>query len=181
MRRAAFATLSVILILAGLVAGQQSAPEGKVQVNGQKLFVLTSGRENLSAAERAAANSHRLHLIANSSPVHLETRVEKTEDGWQVLIGNEPIVTVTDRDAGPLGTATEQLAKAWASVIQQTMVPTARASGWRLLLRQVILATLILVIAVVILILLRRGRRFLGHRLEDQRGKIPAVRFRGCS
>jgi small-conductance mechanosensitive channel len=179
MRRAAFAVLPMILVLAGLAAGQQSAPQGNVQVNGQKLFVLTSGRENLSAAERAAAISRRLQVIANSPPVHLQTHIEKTEDGWQVLIGNEPIVTVTEADAKPLGTTAEKLAKDWASEIQQTMAPAASASGWRVLLRQLILATLILVVAVAILILLQRGRRFLRDRLEASRGKIPALRFRG--
>jgi small-conductance mechanosensitive channel len=179
MRRAALAVLPMVLVLAGLAAGQQSAPEGKVQINGQKLFVLTSGREKLSAVERAAAINRRLQVIANSPPVHLETHVEKSEDGWQVLIGNEPIVTVTDGDAKPLGITAEQLAKDWASEIQQSMAPAASAGGWRVLLQRLIYTALILIAAIGIIILLRRGRQYLGKSLEARRDKVPAVRFRG--
>jgi small-conductance mechanosensitive channel len=179
MRRATLAVLPMILVLAGVVAGQQSPANGKVRINGQELFVLKSGREQLSAPERADAINHRLQVIANSPPVHLETRVAKTEGGWQVLIGNEPIITVTDDDAKPLGTTAEQLAYRWASVIQETMAPSLGMGGWRAALRRVLFTVLILAAAVGILILLRRGRRYLGKSLEARRDKVPALRFRG--
>jgi small-conductance mechanosensitive channel len=179
MRRAALAVLPMILVLTAVARGQQSPPEGKVRIKGQELFVLKSGREQLTVAERAEAINHRLQVIANSPPVHLETRVAKTEAGWQVLIGNEPIVTVTDDDAKPTGDTAEQLANHWASVIQQAMVESTGEGTWQVVLRRVILTALILVAAFGILILLRRGRQRLGKSLDARRDRMPAVRFRG--
>jgi small-conductance mechanosensitive channel len=179
MRKAALAVLPMILVVAGALAGQKSPAEGKVQVNGEELFVLQSGREQLSPPERAEAINHRLLVIANSPPVHLETRVAKSDAGWQVLIGNEPIVTVTEEDARPLGTTAEQLAYRWASAIQAAMAPSLAAGGWRMLLRRLVYTALILVIAIGLIILLRRGRQYLGKALEARREKIPPLRFRG--
>jgi small-conductance mechanosensitive channel len=179
MRRAALSVLPIILVFAGVVAGQKQPVEGKVRVNGKDLFALQSGREQLTAAERADAINHRLRVIANSPPVHLQTRVAKSDAGWQVLIGNEPVVTVTDDDAKALGTTSEQLAYQWASVIQEAMSPSLGAGGWRELLRRAIYTALILIAAVGLVILLGRARKYLSKQLEARREKIPAVRFRG--
>jgi small-conductance mechanosensitive channel len=179
MRRAALAVLPMILVLTAVAAGQSSPSQGKVRVKGQELFVLTSGTEQLTAAERAEAINRRLQVIADSPPVNLETRVAKTDAGWQVLIGNEPIATVTDDDARPLGITAEQLANRWASVIQRAMVQSTGEESWRMIVRRVIFTALIVVVAFGILILLRRGRQYLGKKLEARRDRMPALRFRG--
>jgi small-conductance mechanosensitive channel len=179
MRKTGLGLLAAVLILAAGAAFAQNSPAGKVQMKGKTLFVINSGIEQLTPEERAQAISRRLQTILNSPPAKMETHIGKADAGLQVMIGNEPIVTVTEGDAKAAGISQQELAEQWAATIQQNMSESAAEGSWRALLLRVGLTILILAAALVILILLRRGRRALKRYLESRRRSIPSVRFRG--
>lgn len=178
MRRITLAVLGTVLLMASGAAAQQ-APEGRVQIKGKTVFVLKSGIEQLTTAERAEAINRRLRVIVNSPPAQLQVRVEKTDAGQEVLIGGEPIVTVTEADARPLGITAEQLAHRWADAIERQMAEATQQHDWEIMLRRLLNTGLIFVLACALLILMRRGRSWLAQGLEARREHIPALRFRG--
>lgn len=177
MRKTVVTVLGIVLLAAGAAA--QKPPQGTVQIKGKTLFVLKSGIEQLSTTERAEAINRRLRVIVNSPPGQLQVRVEKTESGQEVLIGSEPIVTVTEADARPLGITAEQLAHRWANAIEREMAQATQQRDWEILLQRILYTSLIFVLACALLILMRRGRRRLARGLEARRERIPAFRFRG--
>ena len=178
MRKTGFALLFALLLFAA-AAFAQKAPSGEVRVDGKTLFVLNSGIEQLTPAERADAINRRLLTILKSPPAQVETHLQKADAGIQVMIGSEMIVTVTEADAKAAGISQQELAGKWAATIRQNMSESATEGSWQALLRRVLSAALILVVALGILILLRRGRQHLGKKLEARRDRMPAVRFRG--
>jgi small-conductance mechanosensitive channel len=179
MRRTVFVIWVVMLFFAAVARGQQAPAEGTVQVQGRKIFVLKSGIEKLTPAERAQAINNRLQVIASSPPGRLETHVENTEAGLQVLIGSQVVVTVTDDDAKALGTTDQELAQKWAEAIQQTLSQSSEEEAWRATARRVLIAVLILGVAFALVVFIRKARRHLAERLDAHRERIPAVRLRG--
>ncbi len=167
------------LLLAGIAAGQTPAPVGRVEIQGHTVFVLKTGVENFSPQERARAINRRLQTILQSPPARLETRVEKTAEGYQVLIGSEPIVTATENDAQAEGTDAQALAERWATSIQEHMGALLSETGWQAWLHRLINTGLILLLGVLALIGLARGRRRLVRGLEARRERLKAVHFRG--
>jgi small-conductance mechanosensitive channel len=166
------------LLLAGPAAGQQAAP-GRVEIKGQTIFVLKAGVENFSPHERAQSINRRLETILASPPARLETRVEKTPEGYRILIGSEPIVMVTEADAAQEGSSEQELAKRWAASLRDAMAERLNETSWQATIRRLINAGIIVLLAALALILLTRGKRRLARALEQRRERLKPVHFRG--
>ena len=179
MRKFARALWIVGMFLAVAAPAQEATVQGTVHVNHHTLFVLSSGIEKLTPEERAEAISRRLQVIANSPPGSIETRLENSEEGVQILIGNQVIVTVTASDAKAQGITTQELAAQWAETIKGGITQSSKEEAWRTTLQRVLLSILIFGVAIGLVILLRRARRVLAAGLHARRERIPAIRFRG--
>lgn len=168
------------LLMAGAAAGLQAASApGRVEVKGQTIFVLRKGVENFTPVERAHAINQRLQTILASPPARLQTRVEKTPEGYRILIGSEPILMVTEADATAEGTGEQELAKRWAAALQDAMAQGLNETSWQAAIRRVINAGIIVLLAALGLILVTRGKRRLGRALEQRRERLKPVHFRG--
>ncbi|MBI1955775.1 MAG: hypothetical protein HYS38_05230 [Acidobacteria bacterium] len=94
-------------------------PGAPVQVDGQTVLVVREAVGSFAPAERAAAVSRRLDNILKSQPDRIEARVEQTDLGWMISVGDQTVISVTERDAQVEGLHNQALAERWAEAIQQ--------------------------------------------------------------
>jgi small-conductance mechanosensitive channel len=180
MKKAACVAFVVWMVCLSTAAGApQSVPEGRVEVAGKTLFVLHSGVGSFSPAERAVAVNDRLRAILASPPAKIQTRVEKSDLGLQIMIGDKPIISVTGADAQAEKASADALAARWSKALQEGLSQAGSAKAWRTLLRHVLITLLVLTVAVLGVFLLYRGRAWLVGFLEARRERIPTLRFRG--
>jgi hypothetical protein len=100
MRRTASIALGLVLLFQSVsLKGQTTTPEPAFQVNGQPLFVLRMGVGSFSPAERARAINQQLEEILKSSPAKMEASVKESDAGWLIMVGDRPIISVTEKDA----------------------------------------------------------------------------------
>jgi small-conductance mechanosensitive channel len=161
-----------------LVAAHPVAPKAAVQLNGETLIVLQSGVGSITAAERAAVVNRRLARFFESSSRPPRVRAEKSESGWLVMVGDQPLISVTDGDARAAHVSPQALAERWSGEIQEGVTRSYR-SRLRTVLWLIVKTILLASIALATLWGLRFLYRRLGQSLETRRGKIPTLRFRG--
>lgn len=180
MRALRSITVTICLLAAPAETWPQAPPPGApVQVDGRTLFVVRGAVGSFAPVERAAAVSRRLDNILNTQPDAIEARVEQTDIGWMVSVGNQPVISVTDSDAQAEGISGQALAERWASAIQKGLQQAAseriRSSLWR----RISITLLVMVAALWLLWALRRGWRRGNKALEDWRGRVAQVQRGG--
>ena len=180
MRRTVLTTLGLLVFLHSASSkGQVSEPETAVQVNGQAVFVLRAGVGSFSPKERAQAVNQRLAEVLKASPAKFETSVKESDVGLLILVGDQPIVSVTEKDAQAEKMSPRVLADKWSSAIEEGLrrasSDKSRGTFWRRLL----ITVAVVLVAFLALLALQRGRKKLAGVLESRRHRIPRVRFRG--
>ncbi len=180
MRTMASTILGLLFLLHSVsLRGQVSAPEAAVQVNGQLLFVLRAGVGSFSPTERAHAVNQRLAEVLKSSPAKIETSVKESDTGWLILVGDQPIISVTEKDAEDEKLTTRVLADRWASAIKGGLQRASSERARETLWRRILITVAVVLGAFLALLLLHRGRRRVLSGLETRRHRIPGIRFRG--
>jgi small-conductance mechanosensitive channel len=159
---------------AGGTAVPTATQGSPVTLRGKTIFYVRSRSGSLSASERAALISRRLEAIANNPFRNtLTVTLNESEEGTDVLVDQDLILTVTDRDAEPFGVSRNELAQRAAALLQQELLASRQvinvenqARGW--------IQTLILLGVLLILFWLVNR---LYHRLERLINTEFAKRF----
>jgi small-conductance mechanosensitive channel len=180
MRRIVSVTLGLFLLFhAASLWGQEPSPTADVKVYGQVVFSLQTGVGSFTPSERAQAVNQRLAEILKSSPANLKTDVKESDAGLLILIRDQPIISVTEKDALAMKLPAKDLAAKWAAALdvglQHGTSARDRATFW---------SRFLVTIAVALgtflsMFLLLRSRGWLVHALETNRQRIPRIRFRG--
>jgi small-conductance mechanosensitive channel len=171
-----------LLFLSTLTFGTvppRPAARGVVTVNGVKLFTLQAGVGSVGASERAQIVNQRLGEIVRATPQAFKTAVEEVDIGWLVSVNDQPVISVTDKDAEPEHVTPKVLAERWAGAIQGGLERGKRQNSWRRLWRRVAITLAVVVAGLLLGWGIRRSRIWLVERLEARRGRIPSIRFRG--
>lgn len=186
MKRMNRKLMTLALLLFGATLGALAAP-GQAQkvlpaepilLKGQTVFTLHAGVGSIDAEERAKIVTQRLERLT-STPLHsVTTRVEKTDTGWLVSVGAEPVVTVTEADARAEKMDAQALAQRWAADLAAAL-RESRGSSVRELMWRLVDTALVISLAVLALLGIRWGRKRLTAWMEERREQLPAVRFRG--
>jgi small-conductance mechanosensitive channel len=169
----------LFLFQAASLWGQVSGPGAPVQVNGQSVFVLRTGVGSFSPAERAQAVNQRLAEVLKSPPADFKARVKESDGGLLILVGDQPIVSVTDRDAQVEKVSTRALADKWAGAIEAALQNASREKSRGTFWRRLLITVAVVLAAFLALLALQRGQKKLAGFLESRRQRIPRVRFRG--
>jgi small-conductance mechanosensitive channel len=177
-KSAALLLLAVLASLAPALRAEQPSSGAPIEVSGRVLFVLRAGVGSISAAERAAIVNLRLAQLAKSPISLTEVRAEKTDLGWLITEGNQPVISVTAEDARAEGAAQDALARQWTDKIRQGLAETRHAQ-WRALLVRLLVTGMVLVILFFVFWFLRRLHGNLQQKLVGWRHRIRPWHFRG--
>jgi small-conductance mechanosensitive channel len=180
MRKNTIAAVAVCVGLFPVLLAAQPKPEvGEVRTNGQTLFVIQMGVGSFTPQERAQAASRRLQEVLNSPFARTDLTIRPTDVGNLILVGNTPVISVTESDAKADNVTIQTLSERWAAAIQAGLL---RAVGervhktwWiRLIVTLAVLAT-----ALLALVFVHKGRIRLQRIIEARSERIRPVRFRG--
>jgi small-conductance mechanosensitive channel len=121
----------VTLILSGAAwaagatdeAREATAQKYPVRLDDQTVLYVRQGLRSFTAAERADQLSQRLTQLANDPAITpFKVAVEETKVSSDLLVGNEPIVSVFDRDASDfLGKTRHEVAEEAARKIEEAV------------------------------------------------------------
>ena len=179
-RRVGSAVLALLfLFLPAGLQGQESSSGTRVDVDGQVVFVVRVGVGSFTPAERARAASERLTNILKSSTPNLQTTTKETDLGWLIMVGNQPVISVTEGDAQAEGLSMKALADRWTAAVQEGLLSASRERARQTLSRRILLTATIVLGALLVALMLRRGRSWCLLRLEARQRRIPRLRFRG--
>ncbi len=179
MFRMAPVIMAILFLNPSEMRGQNTTNPVPVQVAGEALFALHSGVGSFSASERAQAINRRLETILLSPRAGIQPTIQKSDLGVLILIGNEPIISVTEADARAEGLGQEALADRWASVIHGGLLRGSAQRSRETLPRRMLIVGGVIFVSFALLTILARMRRRLTQWLAKRRDRIPTVRFRG--
>jgi small-conductance mechanosensitive channel len=180
MRNMRFAPLASSFFLLVVSAGAQEFSQPvSVHINGRVLFAVRNGVGSITPAERAQVVNSRLQRIVDMNPQTISTRLKETDIGWLVLVGDEPVISVTDKDAQAERLDPKALAEQWAAAIREGLQRATTERGQRALWRRIATTAAVLLLAFALLWILRWARRRAVRSLEVRRERVPTVRFRG--
>jgi small-conductance mechanosensitive channel len=180
MRKMVSAAMGLLILFhAASLRGQSPGTEATVHVNGQALFVLRAGVGSFSPAERAQAVNQRLAEILKSPPAKIEANVKESDLGWLILLGDRPIISVTENDAQAEKMSTKALAAQWAQSLQAGLQKAGSENARKTFWTRLLITIAVALGTFLMLFLLYLSRRWLAHGLEARRQHIPRVRFRG--
>ncbi len=125
----------------------QKAP---VVVRGKTLFYVQERVYSFSPEDRARAITERLQRLYRDPSVSLDAiQVEDQESATEIVLGDQVIMTVTDRDAQAAGRSRLELANEYAQVIRTTAQELQREYS----LKSILLGVLWTLIATAVLVL----------------------------
>ena len=180
MKRQIQVVIVVSILLGGVPSrAQKAAPEGSVQISGRPLFTLRAALGTFTPAERAQAVNHRLEEILQNPSAPTQAATRKTEMGWMILVGERPVIEVTEADAQAAGKSAEELARQWAASIQMGLEQARAVHGRHALVWRLLITLGVLVGSFLLLAGLRWSRQTLARAIEARRERVPSLRFRG--
>ena len=162
-----------------LLAAQEKPQVGEVHVNGQTLFAIRTGVGSFTPAERAQTVSRRLEEILNSPLARTDVSVQPSDVGILILVGNKPVVSVTEGDAKAENLSLQALANRWSSSIQEGLLRALNARVHRTWWIRLLITLAVLAVTALTIALLRKGRRWLQGVVEARRERVQPFRFRG--
>ena len=137
-----------------------------VRFRGRELFVVHAPVGNLSVEARAAAIERRLARAMDWSDLSVDAlRTEQATDAVDLFIGPEFVVSVTDRDAHPLGRTRRQLAADHAATLRTVIAADLEARSGRALLLSFVWSFVAIAVAAVAIVLVQRGLTRAGRAL----------------
>ncbi len=154
-------------------------PGAPVEVGGEVLFYVRERLGSLPPAERAALISKRINdLATNPFAPAVELQLAESDDGTDIMAGDEILLTVTDRDAAAVGLDRQVAANRVAGAIQEAIMRTRQqytpqARAVRALEVLGILAVLVLALYLLNLLFRRMGRSI--DALPTEEGRIPVL------
>lgn len=172
-----FRAIAAVVLLALLAAPALAQKPAPVTLKGQRLFKLHAGVGSITAAERAEVVNRRLEKITSGTLYTTKPGVEKTEAGWLISVGKQPVLLVTEADARVEKMDGDALARHWASILGQAL-GESRSSTLRDLLWRLAITLIVIAAAFGLLLGIRWGRKWAEAWLERRRERLPALRFR---
>ena len=169
----AILALAMLALLAAPARAQQAAAG---TLKGQTLFKLHTGVGSITAAERADVVNRRLERLTTGTMYSTKPNVEKTEVGWMIMVGKQPVLLVMEADARAEKMDGETLAKHWASILGNALVES-RSASLRDLLWRLAVTFIVLACGIGLLLGLRWGRKRLEKWLEERQERLPALRL----
>ena len=177
-RMSCLLSLIVYLFLA-LSSATQKLPEAPIVVNGRTLFVLRSGVGSFSVRERANLVNQRLERVLMGAQGSLQTRIEKSDTGLMIIVGNQPVIAITDADAEADKVSRDELAARWSEAIAQALEVALKLRNRNTFWRKFAISALVLVGAVLLFMFFRRMHGQGRQVLDLKRERIPSLRLRG--
>lgn len=137
-----------------------------VRFRGRTLFDVHASVSHLSAEARATAIERRLARAMDGPDLTTAAvRIEAATDSEDLFIGREFVVSVTDRDAHPLGRTRRQLAADYAATLRAALASDLQARSGRALLLSSAWSLVAAAAAAVAIILVRHWITRAGHAL----------------
>lgn len=137
------------------------APTSAVVFAGDTLFILYGRLGPFTAEARARAIEGRLSRVAPLVADGDSVLVTDRESLSELSVGDEVVMSVLDADATPTGIARADLARRYATVLQERLIASAKSKSVKALLIDTGLA----ILATIVLVLVLRFFMFLFPRL----------------
>lgn len=185
--------LLALLVAAGTAWGADVADESReataqkfpVRLGDVTVLYVRQGLRSFSAAERAEQLSMRLTALADNEAISpFEVRILETKVSSDLLVGNESIVSVFDKDASDfLGATRQQVAESAARKIEEAVARYRQEREPRALAIDAVQAGAIILVAALFLFLFerlfRKGRQLVldsaGRELARVESKMKYV------
>ncbi len=159
---------------------EATAQKFPVHLGDRTVLYVRQGLRSFTAAERAEQLSQRLTELAdNRAMTPFKVRVEETKDSSDLLVGNEPIVSVFDTDARDfLGATRRKVAEEAARKMEQAVVQYRAERTPRALAIDAAKAAAVAVVAALFLLLFERlfrsGRRLILQSATRELAKVES-------
>jgi len=159
---------------------EATAQKFPVHLGDRTVLYVRQGLRSFTAAERAEQLSQRLTELAdNRAMTPFKVRVEETKDSSDLLVGNEPIVSVFDTDARDfLGATRYKVAEEAARKIEQAVAQYRAERTPRALAIDAAKAGAVAVVAALFLLLFerlfRKGRRLILESATRELAKVES-------
>ncbi len=148
---------------------EETTPPGQVTIGGRHVLTIYDTVMGRTPEVRAAGIEQRIIDAAKNSAISTETvHIEPHQFWTEILIGNEPIMAVTDSDAKMAGGTRAKIAAEWAANIRDAMENYRREHSWPWILRAILNSVLLTLALVPALWLVRRLRLILRDRVQKR-------------
>lgn len=128
-----------------------------VTLRGKIIFYVRNRSGSLSTAERAALISKRLEAIANNPfRTNLQVTLQESDEGTDLLVDGDLILTVTDRDAEAYGASRSEVAQRAAALLGQELQANRQVINVENQIRSWIQTAILLAVLVLLLWLVNR-------------------------
>lgn len=174
MRARRVAMQAALALLLAQAAGAQALPAPAapppdsargvaVLLDGRPILELRAPIGRLSPAERAAVATARLERISRRvGPDAIPVRLDSVESFRLLVVGTEPVLTLTPADADSAGVPLDSLAGAWVTALRQGLAVAHEPFTLLHLARRAGLAALV----TLLLLLVLRGLGWLAARAD---------------
>lgn len=149
------------------------APTSAVVFAGDTLFILYGRLGPFTAEARARAIEGRLSRVAPLVADGDSVLVTDRESLSELSVGDEVVMSVLDADAQPTGIARAELARRYATLMQERLIASAKSKSVKALLIDTGLA----ILATIVLVLVLRFFMFLFPRLYARLEALSLDRF----
>jgi len=146
---------------------EESSTPGQVVIDGRPIVTVYEAVGPYTPQQRADRIAERIVSVAKNRNAPAESVRLQPRDAWtELLIGDEPIMAVTDADARMAGKSRQQLASEDAENIHAAIQTYRRERGWEFILEGVLYSALTTLGLVLLLWLVRRIRFALRSRVD---------------
>jgi len=151
-----------------------------VIISRDTLFVIYAKLGSFSPKERAQAVSSRIDKLANDYYFNEDSLIilpdELTRD---ISYNDRVIISISELDALWMNTSREKLASEYKIIIAHAVKAYKAENSWQIMLKDLLLAALVLAVLILIIYSINRLFRWIKHKIEKQRGtRIRGIKFR---
>ena len=137
------------------------------------LFFIYNRLGSFSAKDRAEAISNRIKSLSENYNFKKENlKISKAETTIDLIYKETIIVSITENDALWNNTSKIELAKKYQKIISDEILKYKSATSLSTLLKQIGLASLVILLIVVLIKLIRRLFDWTSQKISSQKGKL---------
>jgi small-conductance mechanosensitive channel len=175
LRNVAIAGCLAIVAVSTFGQGEEGAP---VNLEGRTLFRIRARVGSFSPGERARTISARLLAISKDESISTDdVSLVQTNNGTDIVVGNQIVMTVSDDDARLAREPRSDLAATYLMAIQSAITRRRNDYSFRVLSIRALYALSTTLALVLVLMVIQRVFPALHRRIQAGRGRVHSLHF----
>jgi small-conductance mechanosensitive channel len=144
-----------------------------VYLSRDTFFYIYTKLGSFSPRERAAADIIRIHKLAEDYFFSADSvTIVATDYTTDVVYHDQILVSISDQDAIWMNSTREKLAESYRLIIIKAVQDYKTEHSWRTVLKEFLLAALVLFLLILIIFFANRFFRWVKSKIEKQKGSI---------